>query len=80
MARQMAFLRAALLPHRARIRHPEPERAIDLAIFFAASVARERLLFADSTHAAATGMETEELQRELQRLLRGYLRIGDPKP
>ena len=46
----------ALLVHRDEIRHPDPERAASLAIFFAASIARERLLFADAPHSNSAGL------------------------
>ena len=70
----------ALLVHRDEIRHPDPERAASLAIFFAASIARERLLFADAPHSNSAGLADPELEQELLRLIRGYLKTPDPTP
>ena len=72
--RQMAFLRRALLEHRAEINHPDPERAVELAIFMAASLCREWLLFHDAPHASTTDADESEVAREVGRQMLGYLR------
>jgi AcrR family transcriptional regulator len=78
--RQVGSFREALLEHRARIAHGDPERAVELALFFAASALRERVLFADSTHAASTRLSDAELVREGTRLVVGYLTVpGGPR-
>ena len=78
--RQVTVFREALLAHRARIAHPDPQRAVELALFFAASALRERVLFADSTHAASTRLTDSELVRETTRMLVGYLTVSGGVP
>ena len=73
---QHALFLAALLAHRARIAHPQPERAAELGLYFAVSVLRDRVLFAESTHAASTRLGDAELVRECVRMLVGYLTLG----
>jgi len=70
---QMRFLRVALLECKHEIQHPDPERAVELAIFMAASLCREWLLFHDAPHAATTGVDESEVARELERQMLGYL-------
>lgn len=72
--RQMAFLGRALLEHRAEINHSDPERAVELAIFMAAALCREWLLFHDAPHAATTDADESEVAREVGRQMLGYLR------
>ena len=74
--RQTSFLREALLTCRDEIDHPDPERAVDLAIFMAASTCREWILFAEAPHAEATRDTNDELVREVARLIVGYLRTS----
>lgn len=71
--REMSFLREALLERRDEIGHPEPERAVDLAIFTAAAICRESILFGDAPHAAATRLTQRELERETVRMVLGFL-------
>ena len=78
--RQMAFLRRALLERRDEIRHPDPERAVDLAIFMAASLCREWLLFHDAPHAKTTAADESEVEREVGRQMLGYLRGSAETP
>jgi AcrR family transcriptional regulator len=72
---QTRLFLSALLADRARIRHPDPERAVELALYFALSALRDRVLFAGSTHAAATRLGDAELVRETVRMLVGYLTV-----
>ncbi len=74
---QTRFIRDALLSRRDEIAHADPERAVDFAIFAAASVCREVLLFSEAPHAAATGVRDDELASELARQMLGYL--GRPR-
>jgi len=63
----------ALLAHRALIRHRDPERAVEWALFFAVAALRDRVLFSDSTHAAAMQGTDAELARECARMIVAYL-------
>lgn len=76
-AQQMLFL-TALFAHRERITHPDPERAVELGLYFAVSALRDRVLFAASTHAASTRLGDAELVRECVRMLVGYLTLSSP--
>ena len=71
--REMAFLREALLSCRDEIGHPDPERAVDLAVFFAAAAIRDAVLFNDAPHAASTGLSDDEVEREIARQMLTYL-------
>ena len=73
--KEMGFLREALLARRDEIAHPDPERAVDLAIFTVAGLCRETVLFGDAPHAAATRLTQKELEREAVRLVLGYLKL-----
>jgi len=72
-ARTMRYLRDALLSRRDEIGHPDPERAADLAVFFAFTTCREAILFRDAPHAAATRLDDAELEREVARMILAYL-------
>lgn len=78
--RQHRFLHTALLSCRDQIRHRDPERAVELALFFAASICRDRILFADAPHAASTGLSEPELVREVTRMVLAYLNSPPPHP
>jgi AcrR family transcriptional regulator len=71
--RQHQFLHSALLTRRDEIHHPEPERAVELAIFFAAAACRDRILFAEAPHSESTRLSTAELVHEVTRMVLGYL-------
>jgi AcrR family transcriptional regulator len=73
--REMSFLREALLSRREEITHPDPERAVDVAIFMATTVCRESILFGDAPHAAATRLSLREVEREAVRMVLGYLGV-----
>lgn len=77
-ARQMSFLLDALLSRRAEITHPDPERAVELALFMAASTCREWILFREAPHSTAVHTSNEELEREVARQVFGYLTAGPP--
>jgi AcrR family transcriptional regulator len=68
---------AALLAHRREIRHPDPERAVQLGLYFVVCACRDRILFADSTHAATIDVSRERFTNELTRMLLAYLKTGD---
>jgi AcrR family transcriptional regulator len=72
--RQHAGVFAALLRCRDGIRHPDPERAVELAFFFAISACRDRILFADSPHVSSTGLSVRAFVDEVTRMVLGYLR------
>jgi len=67
---------AYFAPHRAEIRHPDPDAAILRGLYFLAAVCRDRILYPGSPHAASVPMRSSELEDELTRLLVGYLRGG----
>jgi AcrR family transcriptional regulator len=71
--REMSFLREALLSRRDEIGHPDPERAVDLAVFFTASAVRDAVLFHDAPHAESMRLTDDELDAELARQMLGYL-------
>ena len=75
--RQTRFLRDALLSNRNEISHPDPDRAVDLAIFMAAATCREWILFGDAPHARSTLPSDDELHREAARQMLGYLRTPE---
>jgi AcrR family transcriptional regulator len=60
--------------HRRAIRHADPEAAVAFALFTAASVCREKILFAESPHAASLRLTDRRLERALTRLVLAYLR------
>ena len=59
--------------HRASIRHANPDEAIAFALFTAAALCRERILFSDAPHAAATPSSDERTARDVTRLIYTYL-------
>jgi len=64
-----------------QIDHPQPERAVELAVYFAAAACRDRILFSEAPHAAATGGDDAELLDELERMVLGYLGVRpSPRP
>jgi AcrR family transcriptional regulator len=64
---------ALFAPHFDAIGHPQPARAVAFALFTAASVCRERILFSASPHASATRMPDEQLTNELAEMMYFYL-------
>lgn len=73
-ASQHEFLIDALLEQRAQFRHPDPEHAARAAVFAAASIARERILFSEGAHASTAHVSDTQLLRDITRMLVGFLR------
>ena len=64
---------ARVFEHRyGEIRHPNPEKAVQMAMFFVAAVCRDKIVIA-GPHARVTKMSDEELKTELTRLFLRYL-------
>jgi AcrR family transcriptional regulator len=76
--REMAFLREALLSQRDSISCADPERAVELAVLFAASTIRDVVLFGDAPHAASAALDDTELMREVASMVLGYLSLPGP--
>jgi AcrR family transcriptional regulator len=68
------FLTDALLDHRAEIRHHDPERAVQVAVFGAASICRERILFSEGLHARTTRQSNAQLLQDVTMMMLGLLR------
>ena len=71
-------LRALLRERRAEIRHPDPELAIDLGLFFASAAAREAVL-SESLRAYPVVMDDAGLVREITRAYLAFLGIPSPE-
>ncbi|MHC5211790.1 MAG: TetR/AcrR family transcriptional regulator [Planctomycetota bacterium] len=71
---QHRFLVDALLAHRDQILHPEPERAVQAAVFGAASICRERILFSEGLHAQTTVQSNAQLLQDVTSMIVGLLR------
>lgn len=74
--RRVPFHRALgepLLRHREEIRHPDPERAVQMALFFGMAACRDRILFDYSPHAASLDASDDELRDEIARMMLAYL-------
>jgi hypothetical protein len=69
----------ALLPHRARIAHRDPEAAIRFAVFVVSSVAREKLLFPEAPLSRITPISRRALRAELVRVFFSYLVTEAPR-
>lgn len=69
-------LATALLAHAKQIRHPNPKLAVQLGLYFVVCACRDRILFANSTHAATIDVSREQFTKELTGMLLGYLRNG----
>lgn len=64
--------RTLLLDHRAAVRHPHPERAVDLAVQLAFGLMLQRVVYG-AGRAGGRELGDEELAAELTRALVGYL-------
>jgi hypothetical protein len=64
---------AVLMRHRPRIAHADAEAAIRFGVFLVSSVAREKLLFAETPHARVTPIGRRALRDELVGVLHAYL-------
>jgi hypothetical protein len=62
------------LEQRRAFRHPQPEHAARTAVFAAASIARERILFSEGAHASVTKSTDAQLLQDIVRMLVGFLR------
>ena len=72
-ARTMDAFAALILEPRDEIGHPEPEDAARFAIFMAAAICRDKILFGEAPHASTVPIDDDRLARELARMLHGYL-------
>ena len=70
---------AILMRHRAKLRHDDPESAIRFGVFLVSSVAREKLLFAETPHARVTPMSRRAMRDELVHVLHAYLAGEKPR-
>lgn len=73
---QYSFLFDALLRFRAEISHPDPPRAVELAVYFMVVACRNRLLYPLAPQTRMLRISKKELIQELVRQLTGYLRAG----
>jgi AcrR family transcriptional regulator len=55
------------------IAHPDPLEACRIGFFMVAAIGREKILFDEAPHAAATRLSTDALKGELYRMLYTYL-------
>lgn len=74
---QHAFLGELLLEHRDQITHPEPQRAVQSALFAAASICRERVLFGEGLQAKSAPAGEAQLPQDVTCMILGLLR---PEP
>jgi AcrR family transcriptional regulator len=72
-ASQLQFLADELLRHQREFRHPEPERAAEAAVFAAASVSRERILFPEGAHASSMSQTDAQLLQDTTLMMLGIL-------
>jgi AcrR family transcriptional regulator len=66
----------ALAKFATEIAHDDPLEAARIGFFMVAAVAREKILFGEAPHAAATNLGKDRLQHELARMLFGYLTVS----
>ena len=71
-------LRELLLERRAEIRHPEPELAINLGLFFASASAREAIL-SESLRAYPVEIGDDRLAHEITRAYLAFLGVASPE-
>jgi AcrR family transcriptional regulator len=64
---------ALLLARRGEIRHPTPERAVQVGILFVLAACRDKILFAEAPHPASVCVDDKQLAAELARALHAYL-------
>jgi len=70
----------ALARFASEIAHDDALEAARIGFFMVAAVAREKILFGEAPHAAATDLGKDRLRRELARMLFGYLTVRDSLP
>ena len=71
---QYSFLLDALLRFRDDITHPDPQRAVELAVYFMVVACRNRLLYPLAPQTRVLSISKQELTQELVRQMTGYLR------
>ncbi len=62
------------------IAHDDPLEASRIGFFMIASICREKILFGEAPHAAATRLSNDRLKSELSRTLFAYLTCRYPRP
>ena len=70
---QYSFLNEALLAFRNDMTHPNPERAVEMGLYFVVVTCRNRLMYPLAPQTRTLEISKKELSLELQRLLIGYL-------
>jgi AcrR family transcriptional regulator len=65
-----------LLMHKDRIDHPDPEAAARFSFFLLTSVCHMALLFGEGTHARSLQLTPDELSRQCEAAMLGYLLNG----
>ena len=73
--RSMAGIEKIVLLHRKEIRHPQPTKAVRIALQLVSLALKERISPSDKLSAAP--LPADELAIELSRMFLGYLRFGD---
>jgi AcrR family transcriptional regulator len=74
-AERMGAVLLAKAPH---VAHPEPALALDLAVQAAFAMMQNHVLL-DGTRAAGRALTTDELQREIARLVLAYVGLSDDR-
>jgi len=72
-------LRTLLLERRSEIRHPDPELAINLGLFFASASAREAVL-SESLRVYPVQIDDDRLAREITRAWLAFFGVPSPEP
>lgn len=72
--KQYSFLFDSLLSFRNEITHDDPQRAVELGVYFMVVACRNRLLYPLAPQTRTLKISKKELKLELVRLLTGYLR------
>ena len=72
--KQYTFLLDVLLSFRREIKHADPPRAVELALYFMVVACRNRLLYPLAPQTRMVKIAKQELKLELVRQLTGYLR------
>lgn len=73
--RSLAGIEKIILLHAKEIKHPEPKKAVRIALRLVSLALKERISPADKLRGPA--LSAEELSRELSRMFLGYLRTKD---
>jgi len=71
--KQYLFLFDALLSFRSQITHHDPQRAVELGVYFMVVACRNRLLYPLAPQTRTLKISQQELKLELVRTLTGYL-------